>query len=194
MKVDSAQGERRQITVLFADMAGYTAVSERLGEEGAYELIQAIYTILADAVRELGGTVQDFTGDGIMALFGAPTGSYSPHNAINFGQNAWQLSPYLAVTWRVTQRWEISSRLTYDWSSRNNNPSPAYGAADIQAGDQMEINMSASYAVSDNWRLGVSGYALRQLGDARIDGSPVPGSAVHLVGAIIRSADDGPQS
>jgi class 3 adenylate cyclase len=35
MKVDSAQGERRQITVLFADMAGYTAVSERLGEEGA---------------------------------------------------------------------------------------------------------------------------------------------------------------
>ena len=94
--------------------------------------------------------------------------------------------PYLAVTWRVTQRWEISSRLTYDWSSRNNNPSPAYGAADIQAGDQMEINMSASYAVSDNWRLGVSGYALRQLGDARIDGSPVPGSAVHLVGTIIR--------
>jgi class 3 adenylate cyclase len=98
MKVDSAQGERRQITVLFADMAGHTAVSERLGEEGAYELIQAIYTILADAVRELGGTVQDFTSDGIMALFGAPTGSYSPHNAINFGQNAWQLSPYLAVT------------------------------------------------------------------------------------------------
>jgi class 3 adenylate cyclase len=72
MQVDAPQGERRQITVLFADMAGYTAVSERLGEEGAYELIQPIYTILADAVRELGGTVQDFTGDGIMALFGVP--------------------------------------------------------------------------------------------------------------------------
>ncbi|HEY1860455.1 MAG TPA: adenylate/guanylate cyclase domain-containing protein, partial [Gemmataceae bacterium] len=72
MKVDAPQGERRQITVLFADMAGYTAVSEQLGEEGAYELIQPIYTIMADAVRELGGTVQDFTGDGIMALFGVP--------------------------------------------------------------------------------------------------------------------------
>jgi class 3 adenylate cyclase len=72
MKVDAPQGERRQITVLFADMAGYTAVSERLGEEGAYELVQPIYTIMADAVRELGGTVQDFTGDGIMALFGVP--------------------------------------------------------------------------------------------------------------------------
>jgi class 3 adenylate cyclase len=73
MKVDLTQGERRQITVLFADMAGYTAVSERLGEEDAYELIQPIYTIMADAVRELSGTVQDFTGDGIMALFGVPT-------------------------------------------------------------------------------------------------------------------------
>jgi len=73
MKVDVAPGERRQITVLFADMAGYTAISERLGEEGAYELIQPIYAIMADAVRELGGTVQDFTGDGIMALFGVPT-------------------------------------------------------------------------------------------------------------------------
>jgi class 3 adenylate cyclase len=72
MKVDAPQGERRQITVLFADMAGYTAVSERLGEEGAYELVQPIYTIMANAVRELGGTVQDFTGDGIMALFGVP--------------------------------------------------------------------------------------------------------------------------
>src|SRR5260370_11060602 len=73
MKVDLTQGERRQITVLFADMAGYTAVSERLGEEDAYELIQHIYTIMADPVRELSGTVQDFTGDGIMALFGVPT-------------------------------------------------------------------------------------------------------------------------
>jgi class 3 adenylate cyclase len=73
MKVDAPHGERRQITVLLADMAGYTAVSERLGEEDAYELVQPIYTIMADTVRELAGTVQDFTGDGIMALFGVPT-------------------------------------------------------------------------------------------------------------------------
>lgn len=72
MKVDIAPGERRQITVLFADMAGYTAIAERLGEEGAYELIQPIYTIMADAIRELNGIVKDFTGDGIMALFGVP--------------------------------------------------------------------------------------------------------------------------
>jgi class 3 adenylate cyclase len=65
-------GERRQVTVLFADMVGFTAISERLGEEGTYALIQPIYELMAGAVREQGGSVKDFTGDGIMALFGVP--------------------------------------------------------------------------------------------------------------------------
>jgi class 3 adenylate cyclase len=65
-------GERRQVTVLFADMVGFTAISERLGEEGTFALIQPIYELMAGAVREQGGSVKDFTGDGVMALFGAP--------------------------------------------------------------------------------------------------------------------------
>jgi len=65
-------GERRQVTVLFADMVGFTAISERLGEEGTYVLVQPIYELMAAAVREQGGSVKDFTGDGIMALFGVP--------------------------------------------------------------------------------------------------------------------------
>jgi class 3 adenylate cyclase len=65
-------GERRQVTALFADMAGFTSISERLGEEGTFALIQPIYALMTSAVREHGGSVQDFTGDGIMALFGVP--------------------------------------------------------------------------------------------------------------------------
>jgi class 3 adenylate cyclase len=65
-------GERRQATVLFADIVGFTAISERLGEEGTYALVQPIYELMAAAVQEQGGTVKDFTGDGIMALFGVP--------------------------------------------------------------------------------------------------------------------------
>src|ERR1700683_3397877 len=52
-------------------MVGFTSISERLGEEGTY-LIQPIYELMAGAVKEHGGSVKDFTGDGIMALFGAP--------------------------------------------------------------------------------------------------------------------------
>ena len=58
--------------MLFADMVGFTAISERLGEEGTYALIQPVYELMAGAVREQGGSVKDFTGDGIMALFGVP--------------------------------------------------------------------------------------------------------------------------
>ena len=64
-------GERRQVTALFADMVGITAISERVGEEGTFALIQPIYELMAGAVREQGGSVTDFFGDGIMALFGA---------------------------------------------------------------------------------------------------------------------------
>ena len=67
------EAERRQITVLFTDMVGFTTFSERSGEEAAYTLMRSLSKLMAEAVREQGGVVQNFTGDGIMAVFGAPT-------------------------------------------------------------------------------------------------------------------------
>ena len=60
------------MTALFADMVGFTAISERLGEEGTYALIQSVFEAMAGAVREQSGSVQDFAGDEIMAMFGVP--------------------------------------------------------------------------------------------------------------------------
>jgi Adenylate and Guanylate cyclase catalytic domain len=65
-------GERRQVSVLFADMVGFTAISERLGEEGTFVFVRTVYDKLAAAVRQEGGTVRGFAGDSIMALFGVP--------------------------------------------------------------------------------------------------------------------------
>ena len=65
-------GERRQITVLFASIVDFTAISERLGEEGTYTLVQPISELIAGIVRELSGSAKDFAGEGIMALFGVP--------------------------------------------------------------------------------------------------------------------------
>jgi class 3 adenylate cyclase len=69
---DLVEAERRQVTVLFADMVGFTSFSERAGEEAAFTLMRSLWKIMSDAVHEHGGVVQDFTGDGIMAVFGAP--------------------------------------------------------------------------------------------------------------------------
>lgn len=64
--------ERRRVAVLFADMADFTAIAEKLGEEGAFNLMQPTFALMARAVREAGGVVHHFTGDGVMAIFGAP--------------------------------------------------------------------------------------------------------------------------
>ena len=66
------EAERRQVTVLFTDMVGFTTFSERSGEEAAFTLMRSLSKLMDEAVREQGGVVQGFTGDGIMAVFGAP--------------------------------------------------------------------------------------------------------------------------
>ena len=68
----AADGERRDVTVLCTDLQGYTPLSEKLGEEGAYRVMDDVYKAMIAVVHEAGGTVQELTGDGILALFGAP--------------------------------------------------------------------------------------------------------------------------
>ena len=69
---DKIEGERKQVTVMFCDMVGFTPLSERLGPEEIYSLMNDIYEILIYKVYDYEGTVNELTGDGIMALFGAP--------------------------------------------------------------------------------------------------------------------------
>jgi class 3 adenylate cyclase len=66
------EGERKQLTVLFADIQGSMDLQERLDAEAWAGIIGRFAQILAEGVRRFGGTVDKFTGDGIMALFGAP--------------------------------------------------------------------------------------------------------------------------
>jgi len=69
---DKIEGERKQVTVMFCDMEGFTSLTERLGPEEAYSIMDQVYEILIHKVHDYGGTVNEMTGDGIMALFGAP--------------------------------------------------------------------------------------------------------------------------
>ncbi|MCH8345893.1 MAG: AAA family ATPase [Chloroflexi bacterium] len=66
------EGERRTVTALFADAIGFTPISERLDEEEVYDLMQGCLGRMMDAVHRYEGTVTQFRGDGVMALFGAP--------------------------------------------------------------------------------------------------------------------------
>jgi class 3 adenylate cyclase/tetratricopeptide (TPR) repeat protein len=69
---DRIEGERKQVTVMFCDLEGFTQLSEKLGPEDAYTIMDQVYEILIHKVHDYEGTVNEMTGDGIMALFGAP--------------------------------------------------------------------------------------------------------------------------
>jgi class 3 adenylate cyclase/tetratricopeptide (TPR) repeat protein len=69
---DKIEGEKKQVTVLFADLEGFTPLVGKIGPEEAYSIMDQVYEILIHKVHDYEGTVNEMTGDGIMALFGAP--------------------------------------------------------------------------------------------------------------------------
>jgi class 3 adenylate cyclase/tetratricopeptide (TPR) repeat protein len=68
----AVEGERKQVTVLFADVKGSMELAEQLDAEQFTSIMQRFFKILAEGVGRFEGFVDKFTGDGIMALFGAP--------------------------------------------------------------------------------------------------------------------------
>jgi len=68
----SLEGERKLVTVLFADVANYTSMSEKLDPEEVHQIMDGCFKTLLDEIHRYEGTIDKFTGDGVMALFGAP--------------------------------------------------------------------------------------------------------------------------
>jgi class 3 adenylate cyclase/tetratricopeptide (TPR) repeat protein len=68
----SIEGERKRVTILFADVANSTAMFENLDPEAVHEIMDGCFRLLMDEIHRYEGTINQFRGDGIMALFGAP--------------------------------------------------------------------------------------------------------------------------
>ena len=65
---DKIEGERKQVTVMFCDMEGFTSLVEGVSSEEAYSVMDQVYEILIHKVRDFEGTVNEMTGDGIMVV------------------------------------------------------------------------------------------------------------------------------
>lgn len=66
------EGERKQVTVLFVDIKGSVAMSRQVEAERWHQIMDRFFGILTECVHDYEGTINQYTGDGVMALFGAP--------------------------------------------------------------------------------------------------------------------------
>jgi class 3 adenylate cyclase len=69
---NALEGERKQVTVLFCDLANSTAIAAHLGPDHMHAMLNRFFDLALDTVHRLEGTINQFLGDGFMALFGAP--------------------------------------------------------------------------------------------------------------------------
>ena len=90
--VPETGGERKYVTVIFSDLSGYTAMSEKLDPEEVKEITSRIFGEISNVIRKYDGFVEKFVGDAVMALFGVPkTHEDDPIRAIRVAREIHEL-------------------------------------------------------------------------------------------------------
>jgi class 3 adenylate cyclase/tetratricopeptide (TPR) repeat protein len=187
------EGERKQVTVLFADVSGFTSLSERLDPEDVHALMTRAFELMMTEVHRYEGTVNQFLGDGIMALFGAPIahedhGQRAVHAALGISREMERYRDELqrdrGITFRVRQGLNtglvvvgsIGSDLRMDYTAVGDTTNVANRLQ--QAADPGRILISEA-----TFRL-VGGYFhTRPLGALPVKGKTEPVAAWDVIGA-----------
>jgi adenylate cyclase len=98
-------GERRPITVLFADIRGFSAIAERMSPDAIAHLLTEYFSEMVDVIFEHGGTLDKFIGDAVMALWGTPLARESdPRRALDAAVAMQQAVDALNARWAAAGR------------------------------------------------------------------------------------------
>jgi adenylate cyclase len=190
-------GHRRQMTVLFSDIRGFTTLSEQGQPEDVVRTLNEYFTRMVDLVFLHKGTLDKFVGDMVMALFGAPLDD--PHHAEHAVQTALDMVEELG---RLNQRWEAEGRVKLDIGiGISTGPMIAgnIGSSAIMSytviGDAVNLgarleSLNKQYGtriiISDLTRQQLTGnYQFRPLGDVVVKGKTEPVAIFELVGRAV---------
>ena len=199
------EGEHKQVTVLFADVKGSMELAEQLGAEAWHGVLERFFEILSDGVHRFEGTVNQYTGDGIMALFGAPI-AHEDH-AQRACYAALHLRDVLSAygdELRRTRGVSLSTRiglnsgevvvgsigddLRMDYTAQGHTVGLAQRMEQIAAAD-------STYLTAHTARLVEGYFQLRDLGDFELKGAGAPLRVYELQGlGVLRTRLDSSRS
>jgi class 3 adenylate cyclase/tetratricopeptide (TPR) repeat protein len=186
-------GERKQVTVLFVDVSGFTSLSERLDPEDVHRLMTRAFDLMLIEVHRYEGTVNQFLGDGIMALFGAPVGhedhaQRAVHAALAIrtaleGYQA-QLQREQGVGFQVRQGLNtglvvvgsIGNDLRMDYTAVGDTTNVAARLQQAADGGRILVSEATHRLVGDYFHV-------RPLGNLSLKGKAEPVSAWEVIGA-----------
>lgn len=187
------EGERKQVTVLFADVSGFTSLSEGLDPEDVHAVMTRAFELMMTVVHRYEGTVNQFLGDGIMALFGAPIahedhGQRAVHAALGISREMERYRDELhrerGITFQVRQGvntglvvvGSIGSDLRMDYTAVGDTTNVANRLQ--QAADPGRV------LISETTHRLVGGYFhARPLGGLSVKGKAEPVAAWDVIGA-----------
>jgi class 3 adenylate cyclase len=186
------EGERKLVTVLFADLKGSMELAERMDPEEWSQIMQRFFRILSDGVERFEWFVDKFTGDGIMALFGAPIahedhaqrGCYAAlqlRDAVKTYSDELQLSRGIDLAIRVGINTgevvvgKIGDDLRMDYTAQGHTVGLAQRMEQLAAAQSICLSETTAHLVS--------GYVeLRDLGSTPVKGASKPMRVFELVG------------
>ena len=183
---------RRQVTVLFADLFGFTALSAKRDAEDIHALLQRYFAAVDDVVRGFGGSIDKHIGDAVMAVFGAPTAhTDDPERAVRAAleihRRLAEFSPPLIAHVGIASGQVVASRTgssTFDEYTMT-------GASVNLAARLQDLATPGETLISDAVRTAVVGAAACEAaGDATVKGFETPIKVWRVLGIGHRAADD----
>jgi class 3 adenylate cyclase len=191
-RAGAVDGERKQVTVLFADVADYTSLAEVLDPEETHAIMDRCFGILLDEIHRFSGTVNQFTGDGVMALFGAPVAHEDhPRLALNAALAMQKALHAYARELRDERGIEFRMRIGVNTGpvvvgrigDELRSDYTAVGDTTNVAARMLALAEPGTIAVSENtYRLAQSYFAFTPLGRVHVKGRQQPVGAWHLTG------------
>ena len=185
------EGERKQVTVLFADISGFTALSEKMDPEAVRDLMNRCFDRLVPCIQHFDGTIDKFIGDEIMALFGAPVAHENdPERALRAAlemqsalakfnaENKKQLGIHFGINTGLVLAGGIGSSGQQEYSVMGDAVNLASRLEDVSESGQVLVGV-------DTYRLTEPLFEFETLSPMSVKGKSEPVEVYRLVGAKV---------